>query len=230
MKIGFLGFDFAPGKVKYQDPRLAELEKKLSPKKTHPFFVEFISNSFESADIIACLKEKILDVFIPDIEKLERYSQTAKDEIEKQLFLRVLASLEKEVPLCDLELSEKEISILCNLNLLTFKPTVIEKENPRDVSQFLRRCFDKAGVIFFYTTAKSELKSWPIKKDTPIIEAAAKIHSDLARGFIKADVINFDDFATMYNIQEAKSKGKVKLVDRGYIIADGDIVEIKFNI
>ncbi len=59
---------------------------------------------------------------------------------------------------------------------------------------------------------------------------AGKIHSDLARGFIKADIVSYEDFLQVYNMQEARSKGLVKLVDRDYTIQEGDIIEIRFNI
>jgi len=69
-----------------------------------------------------------------------------------------------------------------------------------------------------------------VQRDSDIVTCAGKIHSDLARGFIKADIVSYDDFMQVYNMQEARSKGLVKLVDRDYIIREGDIIEIRFNI
>ncbi|MBR5946543.1 DUF933 domain-containing protein, partial [bacterium] len=62
------------------------------------------------------------------------------------------------------------------------------------------------------------------------VTCAGKIHSDLARGFIKADVVSFEDFMTVFNMSEAQKKGLVKLVDKDYVIPDGSIIEIRFNV
>ena len=59
---------------------------------------------------------------------------------------------------------------------------------------------------------------------------AGKIHTDLAKGFIKADIVSFNDFKDVFNLQEARTKGLVKLVGREYIIQEGDIIEIRFNV
>ena len=230
MKISFAGIPLSEGKVKFQDQRLIELEKKLSPKKTNPFFVEFIQEHFDLADIIVCLKDKILDLFIPDLDKLEKQLQASQDEAQKQLFARCASSLEKEVPLCDVGFSKEELQALKEYQFLTLKPTLIEDTDPQDVNQLIRKSLDKAHTIFFYTVAKGELKSWAIKQGTTVIEAAGKIHSDLARGFIKAEVVNFGDFIQCHNMQDAKTKGKALLVDRDYVVQDGDIIEIKFNV
>ena len=229
MRIGLVGLNLPEGKVKYQDPRLLELEKKLAPKKTHPLFVEFIKEGFESADIIACLKEKVLDILILDMEKLEKRLQASGDDFERTLLKRCISSLEKEKPVCDMELSEKELGLLVNIAPLSLKPMVITAED-MDADECIKKCLEKSGTLFFYTAARGELKSWPLKKGTDILTAASKIHSDLARGFIKAEVVNFKDFLTAHNLNEARSKGLVKVVDKSYPVEDGDIVEVKFNV
>ena len=230
MRLALIGFDLSEGKIKYQDTRLAELEGKISPKKTHPFFVEFIRDKFESADIIVCLKEKKLDIIVIDLEKLEKRVSVSTDENEKSFLNRCIKYLEEEVLLCDAGLSKEEKDKLNLLQLLTVKPTLVEESQTLDATEILKNGFNKAEIIFFYTIAKGELKSWSIRKQTPIIEAASKIHTDLARGFIKAEVINFDEFINMHNMQEAKAKGKIQLVDRDYIVQDGDIIEIRFSV
>ena len=229
MKIAFFGLDLPEGKVKYPDVRLLELENKVSPQKTHSLFLELIRD-IEAADIIICHKEKILDILIPDLEKIERRLAVSTDNLEKELLSKCNKVLEEEVPLYDLDLSQEDIALIKTLQLQTLKPVVIEQEHPQDLTALLKKSLDKAKVIFFYTIVKAELRSWPIKKGVTVIEAAAKIHSDLARGFIKAEVINFKDFMSVHNINEAKTKNKVKLVDKDYIVEDGDIVEIRFNV
>ena len=63
-----------------------------------------------------------------------------------------------------------------------------------------------------------------------MLDAASKIHTDLARGFIKAEVVNSKELDSFHNIQEAKAKGILKIVDRDYIVQDGDIIYIRFKV
>jgi len=69
-----------------------------------------------------------------------------------------------------------------------------------------------------------------VRQDADIVTCAGKIHSDLARGFIKADIVSYDDFLKAYNMQEARTRGLVRVVDRDYTIQAGDIIEIRFNV
>ncbi|MCX6985381.1 MAG: DUF933 domain-containing protein, partial [Lentisphaerae bacterium] len=77
---------------------------------------------------------------------------------------------------------------------------------------------------------KPEVHAWLIRKGSDIVTCAGKIHTDLAKGFIKADIVSFNDFKDVFNLQEARTKGLVKLVGREYIIQEGDIIEIRFNV
>jgi len=72
--------------------------------------------------------------------------------------------------------------------------------------------------------------AWPVKENSDIVTCAGKIHSDLARGFIKAEIVSYEDLIRVYNWQEARTKGLVKLVDRDYTIRAGDVIEIRFNV
>ncbi len=74
------------------------------------------------------------------------------------------------------------------------------------------------------------MHAWPIKEGSDIVTCAGKIHSDLARGFIKADIVSYPDLMKVFNWQEARAQGLVRLVDRDYIIREGDVIEIRFNV
>jgi ribosome-binding ATPase YchF (GTP1/OBG family) len=133
------------------------------------------------------------------------------------------------VPLCDVQFTEAELALLKILAPLSLKPTLIAAEAP-EVNDAIARLLKKSGLIFFYTADKKEVHAWPVQRDSDIVTCAGRIHSDLARGFIKADIVNYDDFLQVYNMQEARAKGLVKLVDRDYTIHEGDIIEIRFNV
>ena len=229
MKICSSGFDLPEGKVKYQDERVITLEQKLSPKKVTQFYVEFTCDDYSNCDGFLVARERVWDLLILDMEKLEARRDRTGDEAEKQLLEKCLNYLEQEVPLCDGNFTEAEMSLLRTLAPLSLKPTLIVAEAP-ELNDAITQVLKKSGIVFFYTADKKEVHAWPVPRDSDIVTCAGKIHSDLARGFIKADIVSYDDFLQVYNMQEARSKGLVKLVDRDYIIHEGDIIEIRFNI
>ncbi|MBI4845751.1 MAG: DUF933 domain-containing protein [Candidatus Omnitrophica bacterium] len=229
MKISELGLGVSEGKLKYKDEKLLKLVEKFDPQKISPFFVEFVGENFADSECIAVLKEKLLDLLIVDMEKIEGRLGRISDEAQKQLLERCLKSLEKEMPLCDVEFNPQELLIVKELALLSFKPTLIV-ETAFEVNELIEKILKKSATVFFYTAGKKEVKAWPFKKGLDVVSCAGKIHSDLARGFIKAEIVNFEDFKDVHNMQEAKEKGVVKLVDRDYIVQDGDILDIRFNV
>jgi hypothetical protein len=229
MKIGFAGFDLPEGKVKFQDEKVLALENKFVPQKVTPFYVEFIRHDFLNCNAIFISRAHILDLLILDMEKLETRRDRTDDAREQTLLSRCLELLEQETPLCEVQFSEEEMGLLRGLAPLSLKPTVVAQEQP-EVNEIIRAVLYKAGTVFFYTADKKEVHAWPVKAGADIVTCAGKIHSDLARGFIKADIVSYDDLIGVYNMQEARSKGLVRLVDRDYAIRPGDIVEIRFNV
>jgi len=229
MKICCIGFDLPEGKVKYQDEIVISLEQKLSPKKTTPFYVEFTRDDFSHCDAFLVAREKIWDLLILDLEKLEARRDRTGEAAEQELLDKCLGYLEQEVPLCDGQFSEAELVILKTLAPLSLKPTLVATEAP-ELSDAITQVLKKSGLIFFYTADKKEVHAWPVQQDSDIVTCAGKIHSDLARGFIKADIVSYHDFMQVYNMAEARTKGLVKLVDRDYTIRPGDIIEIRFNV
>ena len=86
------------------------------------------------------------------------------------------------------------------------------------------------GYITFFTAKGSETKAWLLKRGTKALDAAGKIHTDIQKGFIKAEVINFKDLEACGSLRDAREKGLLKLEGREYIIQDGDVVDFKFNV
>ncbi len=229
MKICCVGFDLPEGKVKYQDERVDTLIRKLSPQKITPFYVEFTRNDFSHTDAFLVARERIWDILILDMEKLESRRERTGDAAELKLLEKCLASLEQEVPLCDVPFDDSELALLKPLAPLSLKPTLVASETPA-LNDAIALVLKKSGFVFFYTADKKEVHAWPVRQNADIVTCAGKIHSDLARGFIKADIVNYDDFTQVYNMAEARAKGLVKLVNRDYLIHEGDIIEIRFNI
>jgi len=86
------------------------------------------------------------------------------------------------------------------------------------------------GLISFFTTVSSELKAWTVPSGTPAPKAAGKIHSDMERGFIRAEVISYRDLESAGNIAEARKRGLVRTEGKNYVIQDGDVVTFLFNV
>jgi ribosome-binding ATPase len=86
------------------------------------------------------------------------------------------------------------------------------------------------GLISFFTTVSSELKAWTIPGGTPAPKAAGKIHSDMERGFIRAEVISYSDLQSCGNLAEARKRGLLRTEGKNYIIQDGDVVTFLFNV
>jgi len=98
------------------------------------------------------------------------------------------------------------------------------------VDRIIRLSYELLGLISFFTTASSELKAWSIQSGTDALRAAGKIHSDMERGFIRAEVIGYDDLLKCGSIAEAKKKGLLRLEGKNYTVQDGDIITFLFNV
>jgi hypothetical protein len=90
--------------------------------------------------------------------------------------------------------------------------------------------YEILGLITFYTTVSAELRAWTISRGTPAPKAAGKIHTDMERGFIRAEVISFSDFIALGSEHLAREKGLLRSGGKDYLIQDGDIVHFRFNV
>ncbi len=90
--------------------------------------------------------------------------------------------------------------------------------------------YDLLGLISFFTIASDEVKAWTIHRNTPAQKAAGKIHTDMEHGFIRAEVIKYDDLLKCGSLAEAKRHGLLRIEGKNYIVQDGDVVTILFNI
>ena len=98
------------------------------------------------------------------------------------------------------------------------------------LDKVIKRSYDLLGLMSFLTAGEPEVRAWTIKKGTKAPQAAGKIHSDIERGFIKAEVVSYDDLMREGSMVAAKEKGLVRSEGKEYIMQDGDIVLFKFNV
>ncbi|MCX7942973.1 MAG: redox-regulated ATPase YchF [Deltaproteobacteria bacterium] len=95
--------------------------------------------------------------------------------------------------------------------------------------KIIKTGYEVLNLLTFYTIVGSETRAWSIKAGGKIIDAAAKIHTDMAKGFVKGEVIHYYDFMDCKGEEGAAKKGRVLIVGRDYVIQDGDIIKIRFN-
>ncbi len=146
------------------------------------------------------------------------YVQTVRSyaaECDAGVFV-VCAQIEQEIS----ELDEDEKSLF--LEDLGLKESGLEK--------LVTASYDLLGLISYLTAGPIESKAWTIKKGTKAPQAAGKIHSDFERGFIKADVISYDDLIANGTMAAARDKGLVRSEGKEYVMQDGDVVLFKFNV
>jgi hypothetical protein len=98
------------------------------------------------------------------------------------------------------------------------------------MERVIRASYHLLGLISFFTAGEDETRAWTIKRGSDAVEAAGTIHSDLARGFIRAEVIGWEEILELGSMAEAKKAGKVRSEGKAYEVQDGDVIEVLFNV
>jgi len=98
------------------------------------------------------------------------------------------------------------------------------------MDRVIQKSYEILGLISFFTVGEDEVKAWTIKKGTEAVEAADIIHSDIKKGFIRAEVLSYNELIEAGSHQEAKKRGMVRLEGKTYIVCDGDIINFRFNV
>ncbi len=124
--------------------------------------------------------------------------------------------------------TEEEISELDEEEKKEFLDALGLKES--GLEKLVRASYDLLGLMSFLTAGEDECRAWTIKKGTKAPQAAGKIHTDFERGFIKAEVINYQDLLDNGSIAAAKEKGIVRVEGKEYVVQDGDVILFRFNV
>ena len=179
---------------------------------------------------------------------------------EVELLKRLYEHLESGQPARTFEADKEEREIIHGCFLLTDKPViyvaniaeddignddkpyvkalygVAEKEGAgcltvcARLDKLIATCYDLLGLMSFLTAGPKEVRAWTIQKGTKAPQAAGKIHTDFERGFIRAEVVNFDDLVANGTMQACKDKGLIRSEGKDYVMRDGDVVVFRFNV
>lgn len=152
---------------------------------------------------------------VPQATELENklYEQYSKPHVELVTLCGKL-----EMDLSNMEVEDQE----------DFRQAMELQESA--LHRVIRSSYQLLGLTSFFTVGSDEVKAWTIVKDTPALKAAGKIHTDIERGFIRAEVISFDHLSQCGNLAEGKKKGQLRLEGKTYKIQDGDVITFLFNI
>jgi len=124
--------------------------------------------------------------------------------------------------------SEGEIQAMPEEERKEFREMLGVREPVLDI--MVRELYQALGLVSFLTTGEDECRAWTIRRGTPAPRAAGAIHADIEKGFIRAEVIAYDDFIALGSEAAAKKAGKYRLEGREYVVQDGDIVHFRFNV
>ena len=180
--------------------------------------------------------EKILvkDMFLLTTKPILYIANVSEEQLENaqndEMVLKVKEYARKEnaevIPLC--VKIEEELSGLEDEDKKEMLEAMGLDESGLD--KVIKKSYDLLGLMSFLTAGEPEVRAWTIKKGTKAPQAAGKIHSDIERGFIKAEVVSYDDLMREGSMLQAREKGLVRQEGKEYIMQDGDIVLFKFNV
>lgn len=147
----------------------------------------------------------------PNVQKVREYAKAEGAEV-----IALCAKLEEE--LSELDDEDKEMMM---------QDYGIAESG---LDQLIKASYSLLGLISFLTSGKDECRAWTIKKGTKAPQAAGKIHTDFERGFIKAEVVSYDDLMKYGSYAATREKGLVRLEGKDYVVKDGDIILFRFNV
>lgn len=148
-----------------------------------------------------------------------KYSDQLKESLkdEKAEIMVIAGALEAEI--AELESAEDRLAFLEDAGL-----------SEPGVNKLVRSAYDILNLMSFFTAGPKEVRAWTIKKGMTAPQAAGVIHSDLERGFIRAEVMKYKDFITLKTEHACRDAGKLFIEGKNYIVEDGDILNIRFNV
>jgi len=232
MKIALFGVsEIKLGKHNLKDPRLDETHKLVEADKKTNAQVDVIGeDQLLDADSILATQDSKADLILKDLEFVETRLGRDPQPAEKAALEKIKTLLESEKFLFSSGLTPEDLQAISAHNFYTNKPTTVaSSEDLQNPDALLIRAFADAGYICFLTVGGKENRAWAIRKGITVWEAAGAIHTDIQKGFIRAEVINFADFVAAGGETQAKRAGKQRLETKQYVVQDYDLLNFRFN-
>ena len=223
--------------------RLEKAKKNLKANKKYQEEIDLLEKikqnleegkSARAIDFNEDEQEMVKEMFLLTTKPILYIANISEEQIENaendELVLKVKEYAKKEnaevIPLC--VKIEEELSGLEDEDKKEMLEALGLEESGLD--KVIKKSYDLLGLMSFLTAGEPEVRAWTIKKGTKAPQAAGKIHSDIERGFIKAEIVSYDDLIKEGSMVAAKEKGLVRQEGKEYVMQDGDIVVFKFNV
>jgi len=232
MKICLVGIPgIKPGKHNLKDPRLDQADKLVeASKKTYVQADVVGEEDALDADVFLVTRDSRADLILKDLEFVETRLSRSPQPAEQVVLEKLKALLEGDQFISDAGLTPEELQAVAAHSFYTNKPILVAESQELDhAEELLLRAFAKAGYISFLTVGGKENRAWAIRKGTTAWEAGGAIHTDIQKGFIRAEIISFEDFIQAGGETQAKRAGKQRLETKSYVMQDCDVVNFRFN-
>jgi len=232
MKIALFGItEIKPGRHNLKDPRFDQTDALVQADKKTYAQVELLDETqLLDADAILASSDARADLILKDLEFVETRLGRDPLEAERAVLKKIQGLLEGEQFVAKAGLSPEELQAIAAHSFYTNKPisvaTADDLQNPDAV---LLRAFKEGGYICFLTVGGKENRAWPIRQGATALEAAGSIHTDMQKGFIRAEIIGFEDFIATGGETQAKRAGKQRLETKQYVMQDYDLTNFRFN-
>lgn len=232
MKLALFGItEIKLGRHNLKDPRLDQADKLVeADKKAHAQVEVLGEDQMTDADAILALEENKADLILKDLEFVETRLSRDPQPGERVVLQRIQTLLENEKFIFSSDLTAEDFQAVAAHSFVTNKPIIVAtREDLANPEPLLLRAFAEAGYISFLTVGGKENRAWPIRRGCNAWEAAGTIHTDIQKGFIRAEVISFADFSAAGGETQAKRAGKQRLELKQYIVQDYDLMNFRFN-
>jgi ribosome-binding ATPase YchF (GTP1/OBG family) len=232
MKLCLFGISGIPvGKHNIKDSRLDQAHELVeAQKKTYAQADVVGEKDMITADAILTARAALADLLMKDLDAVETRLGRDPGEAEKAVLQKLADVLMSEQPISSARLAADEAAAISAHNFLSSKPVVVAEQAELENSDMLLvRALKDAGYISFLTVGGKENRAWPIRAGTTAWEAAGIIHTDIQKGFIRAEIIGFADFIAAGGETQAKRAGKQRLELKTYLMQDYDLVNFRFN-
>ena len=232
MKIALFGIaEIKVGKHNLKDSRLDQADKLAeADKKTYAQADVIGEDELLDADGILATQDTKADLILKDLEFVETRLGRDPEPAEQAALKKIQGLLESEQFLLGSALTAEDLQAVAAHSFYTNKPIIVAAPAElQDPEALLLRAFADAGYISFLTVGGKENRAWPIRKGTTAWEAAGTIHTDMQKGFIRAEITSFQDFIEAGGEVQAKRAGKQRLELKPYVVQDYDLVSFRFN-
>jgi len=232
MKVALVGVIGVPlGKHKVKDPRMDQADRLVkADKKTYASVDVVGEEEALTADAIVASPEGRFDLIVKDLEFVETRLARNPPAAEKAVLDKIKACLEGEGIIAEAGLTPEELQLVEAHAFFTGKPMVVaEAPDVSTFDDFLVRVVSASGYISFLTVGGPENRAWLIRKGATAQEAGGAIHTDIQKGFIRAEIIGYEDFVAAGGETQAKHANKMRVETKSYVMQDYDLVNFRFK-